>query len=139
LERKESFKNQVLGGILGRFGKKIGVHLQTLSRYERGITEIPADVLIKIADFFEPNLRWLLTGEGEMFVSQSEKCRPDMVREDSTPYGLTEEERQILELLQANPRIAKPVLKLLSSGQGLLKALAELQRIVDPTLGSTKP
>ena len=53
----------------GELAEKIGVHIQTLSRYERGINEIPADVLIKIFEELQPSSGWLLTGEGEMFIA----------------------------------------------------------------------
>jgi transcriptional regulator with XRE-family HTH domain len=114
--------------------KKIGVHEQTLSRYERGINEIPADVLIKIADFLRPSLGWLLMGEGPMFIEQ----RPEALRiaEERAPYGdLTPEEREILSLLRENPELKGICRKLLGGRKAIKEALADLQKIPDPSEG----
>lgn len=46
--------------------KRIGVHTQTLSKYERGEVEPGADALRKIAESCPVSSAWLLTGEGEM-------------------------------------------------------------------------
>ena len=46
--------------------KRIGVHTQTLSKYERGEVEPGADALRKIAQSCPVSSAWLLTGEGEM-------------------------------------------------------------------------
>lgn len=111
--------------------KKIGVHEQTLSRYERGINEIPADVLIKIADFLRPSLGWLLMGEGSMFI---EDTQPQGIAEAAAPYGdsLTPEEREIIDMLRENPELIGLCRKLLGGRKAIKEALADLQKIPDP-------
>ena len=48
------------------FIKPIGVHIQTLSKYENNKVEPGADVLRRIAVSFPISSAWLLTGEGEI-------------------------------------------------------------------------
>ena len=48
------------------FIKSIGVHIQTLSKYENNKVEPGADVLRRIAVSFPISSAWLLTGEGEI-------------------------------------------------------------------------
>jgi transcriptional regulator with XRE-family HTH domain len=113
--------------------KKIGVHEQTLSRYERGINEIPADVLIKIADFLRPSLGWLLMGEGPMFM---ERAPALSIAEERAPYGeLTPEEREIIGMLRENPELTGLCRKLLGGRKAFKEALADLQKIPDPSEG----
>jgi phage repressor protein C with HTH and peptisase S24 domain len=49
------------------FAAKIGVHLQTLSRYERGEFAPSSALLDAISRQFNANLNWLISGEGPMF------------------------------------------------------------------------
>ncbi len=48
------------------FIKSIGVHIQTLSKYENNKVEPGADVLRRIAVSSPISSAWLLTGEGEI-------------------------------------------------------------------------
>jgi phage repressor protein C with HTH and peptisase S24 domain len=50
------------------FSEKLGTTQTTLSKYEKGITELPDDLKIKISGF-GINIHWLVTGEGEMLLS----------------------------------------------------------------------
>jgi transcriptional regulator with XRE-family HTH domain len=50
------------------FIKAIGVHIQTLSKYENNKVEPGADVLRRIAVSFPVSSAWLLTGEGEIDI-----------------------------------------------------------------------
>jgi transcriptional regulator with XRE-family HTH domain len=113
--------------------KKIGVHLQTLSRYERGITEIPASILIKIADFLKPNLRWFLIGEGPMFIEHSPLTVSALsVAERRAPYDdITGEERDLIRLLRANPDVAGIVRKILGGREAEKEGVKDLQALLD--------
>jgi SOS-response transcriptional repressor LexA len=55
-----------------KFAEKIGITQTSLSKYENGTVDIPDDVKLKISGF-GINLHWLLTGEGEMFLSSRER------------------------------------------------------------------
>lgn len=50
-----------------KFAENIGITPARLNNYLAGISNIPQDILIKIAESYQCSLTWLLTGEGEMF------------------------------------------------------------------------
>ncbi|MBN2381195.1 LexA family transcriptional regulator [candidate division WOR-3 bacterium] len=45
---------------------KLGIHRNSLVRYERGERRIDVNLLYRIAEALEVSLHWLVTGEGEM-------------------------------------------------------------------------
>ena len=50
------------------FAEKLGIHYMTLSRYESGKYSLSDRFITKLKETFKVNPRWLLTGEGEMFL-----------------------------------------------------------------------
>jgi len=50
-------------------GEKLGIQFQHVSKYERGETVPTWENLIKLAELFDININWLLTGKGKMFLS----------------------------------------------------------------------
>lgn len=52
---------------LERFGEKVGVTKQTISRIENGINSLTEQMVLSICREFNVNESWLRTGEGEMF------------------------------------------------------------------------
>jgi transcriptional regulator with XRE-family HTH domain len=53
--------------------KKIGVHVQTLSKYERGEQSPSSDTIVAFMENLDINPEWLLTGEGRMFGALPDK------------------------------------------------------------------
>jgi len=51
------------------FAQKLGIPRTSSINYEKG-TSIPSEVLNSLADKFNVNIEWFLTGEGDMFRSQ---------------------------------------------------------------------
>lgn len=49
----------------------------SISRWENGVRQPGYVILSKLADKYKINLHWLLTGEGEMFVTSNSKTLPD--------------------------------------------------------------
>ena len=49
----------------------LGTNQKTLSRYENNLTFPPVDILEKLAEKYNFNLNWLITGKGEMFIESS--------------------------------------------------------------------
>ena len=56
------------------FAKELDIKQPTLVGYEKGSSLPSADFLVKIREVFNANIDWLLTGEGEMFLSKQEKA-----------------------------------------------------------------
>ena len=52
------------------FSEIIGISPNTFSHYATGKRNLPHDVAIRIAKHTNCNLHWLLTGEGEMFITE---------------------------------------------------------------------
>ena len=48
----------------GELAKELGISQSQLSKYERGVTAPPADILFFIKQRFQVSIDWLLTGEG---------------------------------------------------------------------------
>ena len=103
-----------------------------LSAIESGKKFFSGEKLMLLGVKFRLNLWWLLTGEGEMFVDQ----RPEAlgVAEERAPYGdLTPEEREIIDILRENPELTGLCRKLLGGRKAVREALADLQKIPDPS------
>lgn len=58
---------------LERFGEKVGVTKQTVSRIENGINNVTDQMFKSICREFNVNEEWLQTGEGDMFIEMSEQ------------------------------------------------------------------
>lgn len=53
---------------LEKFGDRVGVTKQTISRIENGINSLTDQMILSICREFNANEEWLRTGKGEMFV-----------------------------------------------------------------------
>jgi len=112
------------------FAKKLGFAPQSVSSWKNR-TKIPKYIIKNIVRTFNVSEQWLETGEGSIFLG----TLPDQVREAQAPYGLSEDERKVIELLRENPELTGLCLKLLGGRQSFKEALEELQKI--PHAGST--
>lgn len=52
---------------LDKFGEKVGVKKQTVSRIENGINNVTEQMVLSICREFNVNYDYLVNGEGEMF------------------------------------------------------------------------
>ena len=66
---KQIRKNK--GMTLEKFGERVGVTKQTVSRIENGVNALTEQMLLSICREFNVNEDWLRTGEGEMFKERS--------------------------------------------------------------------
>ena len=73
-----------LGGSITKFSERSGINYRSVQNYMRGDREPNSEAYLKFAQL-GININWLLTGEGEMFVSGS-----------STNH-LTQQEQALLE------------------------------------------
>lgn len=62
---------KALGLTLDKFGERLGVTKQTVSRIENGINNVTDQMFKSICREFNVREEWLRTGEGEMFVPAS--------------------------------------------------------------------
>jgi transcriptional regulator with XRE-family HTH domain len=112
--------------------KIVGVDKQTWWRYENNQREPDIGFLQNLVQKVNVNPLWLLTGKGMMFVEQLSGTWH--VAEASAPYGnLTEEEREIIELLREDPELTGLCKKVLKNRKAFQDALAELQKLPDPS------
>lgn len=61
-----------LGLTLEKFGARLGVTKQTVSRIENGVNNVTEQMAKAICREFNVDYAWLTTGEGEMFVDSDE-------------------------------------------------------------------
>ena len=61
-----------LGLSLEKFGARLGVTKQTVSRIENGVNNVTEQMTKAICREFNVDYAWLTTGEGEMFVDSDE-------------------------------------------------------------------
>lgn len=61
------------GMTLEKFGERVGVTKQTVSRIENGVNALTEQMLISICREFNVNEGWLRNGDGEMFVPLPEE------------------------------------------------------------------
>lgn len=79
------------------FAEKIDVNLSNYSSYERGVRRIYPETLVKINNFLNVNLHWLITGEGKMLM------------DDNQDIDIDSDTRKILKSIKSD-RILKAVL-----------------------------
>lgn len=94
--RKNFFKNQT------DMASIFNVSKQTISDYERGRTFPKPDILEKLTTEYNINLNWLLTGKGNMLLTDTEKA--------STTQQIQELNNKIKELEIEN-KVLKELIK----------------------------
>jgi len=79
---------------------KLGVPFTTISRYEHNIIKPSFDILSRYAKIFNVNINWLLTGRGEMFISEKAGAHSNGTGIDEAEYRerIRELEREIADL-----------------------------------------
>jgi len=48
---------------------------KSISRYEKDLTNINSEIIVKLVNNFKVNSNWLLTGQGEMFLEDSKSIK----------------------------------------------------------------
>jgi len=72
-ERLKKVRISLNKGNQDQFATELGINQATLSKYEKGTSETPDEIKI-ILGRYGINLHWLISGEGEMFLSSQEKA-----------------------------------------------------------------
>lgn len=84
----------------GQVAMKIGVDLQRISKYERGVLHPTTELALKLADLFEVSLDYLLRNEANMAVNKinNTELLKQMERADKLP---TEKQKTLIAVLDA--------------------------------------
>ncbi|MBI9032428.1 helix-turn-helix domain-containing protein [bacterium] len=69
---------KTLGYTQEKFSKFLGISRANYSQYEGGRSNANPNLLQSIAKQFNTNLHWLITGEGEMFLSKDQDKKPKL-------------------------------------------------------------
>lgn len=132
------------------FAKILGVNQTTISKYEKGITAIPDETKLILSEK-GINLHWLVTGMGDMFISDENKPRS----EDKAPvlyqkefslfkfvrghvHPITAEETDINSLVLL-PVFGQPVSAGPGQGENQLSEIDAYLPIVHEMLGGANP
>ena len=87
---------KALGLTLEKFGEKVGVTKQTVSRIENGINNLTEQMTKSIFREFNVDYIWLTTGEGEMFVESDDDF---LERIDRIMAGENESRKNMIKAL----------------------------------------
>ena len=85
---------KALGLTLDKFGEKLGVTKQTVSRIENGVNNLTDQMALAICREYNVNYDYLMTGEGEMFDNLPETVLDELCQQ----YDLDEYDRFLIEL-----------------------------------------
>jgi hypothetical protein len=100
------------------FSKKTDIPYSSLQNYIKGIREISMDNLHKIIAKFNLNVHWLLTGEGDPFITKKEQ-QP----------SLDARAEEVLRLIRdMNEEQQKEILKYIEEKRLLMELMAERRR-----------
>ena len=87
---------KALGLTLEKFGDKLGVTKQTVSRIENGINNLTDQMTKSICREFHVDYIWLTSGEGEMFVESDDDF---YARIDQLMAGENDKRRSMIKAL----------------------------------------
>ena len=98
---------KALGLTLDKFGEKLGVKKQTVSRIENGINNVTEQMILSICREYKVNYDYLTYGDGEMFEDLPETILDELCIE----YDLDDDDRDILNFYLGRPADARDAIK----------------------------
>lgn len=81
----------------GQLGNKLGVNVQLISKYERGVVCPPTNMVVKIASVFDVSLDYLLRDEANVAINKI-KSR-ELLKHIEAIEQLPEEDQKVLTIL----------------------------------------
>lgn len=90
---------KALGLTLDKFGEKLGVTKQTVSRIENGVNNLTDQMALAICREYNVNYDYLMTGDGEMFDNLPQTILDELCQQ----YDLDEYDRFLIELYISLP------------------------------------
>lgn len=98
---------KTLGLSLEKFGEKLGVTKQTVSRIENGINNLTEQMIKSICREYRVDYDWLVYGEGDMFSNIPETILDELCLQ----YELDDVDRSIVDFYITLPADVRKVLK----------------------------
>ncbi len=81
----------------GQLGNKLGVNVQRVSKYERGIISPPLNMVVNIASVFEVSLDYLLRNENNLAVNKIKN--QELLKHIEEIETLEDEDQHLLTVL----------------------------------------
>lgn len=98
---------KALGLTLDKFGEKVGVKKQTISRIENGVNNVTDQMVLSICREFNVNYDFLMNGEGEMFDDLPQTVLDELC----VQYDLDNLDRTLVEMYIEMPEQLRSYLK----------------------------
>lgn len=98
---------KALGLTLDKFGEKVGVKKQTVSRIENGVNNVTDQMVLSICREFNVNYDFLMNGEGEMFDDLPQTVLDELCAQ----YDLDDLDRTLVEMYLEMPEQVRDYLK----------------------------
>lgn len=98
---------KALGLTLDKFGEKVGVKKQTVSRIENGVNNVTDQMVLSICREFNVNYDFLMNGEGEMFDDLPQTVLDELCAQ----YDLDDLDRTLVEMYIEMPDQVRDYLK----------------------------
>ncbi len=98
---------KALGLTLDKFGEKVGVKKQTVSRIENGVNNVTDQMVLSICREFNVNYDFLMNGEGEMFDDLPQTVLDELCAQ----YDLDDLDRALVEMYIEMPEQVRGYLK----------------------------
>lgn len=92
---------------LDKFGEKVGVKKQTVSRIENGVNNVTDQMVLSICREFNVNYDFLMNGEGEMFDDLPQTVLDELCAQ----YDLDDLDRTLVEMYIEMPEQVRDYLK----------------------------
>lgn len=98
---------KALGLTLDKFGEKVGVKKQTVSRIENGVNNVTDQMVLSICREFNVNYDYLMNGEGEKFDDLPQTVLDELC----VQYDLDDLDRTLVEMYIEMPEQVRDYLK----------------------------
>ena len=98
---------KALGLTLDRFGEKVGVKKQTVSRIENGVNNVTDQMALSICREYNVNYDYLMNGEGEMFDDLPQTVLDELC----VQYNLDDLDKSLVEMYLEMPEQVRDYLK----------------------------
>ena len=98
---------KALGLTLDKFGEKVGVKKQTVSRIENGVNNVTDQMAKSICREYNVNYDYLMNGEGEMFDDLPQTVLDELC----VQYDLDDLDRTLVEMYLEMPEQVRDYLK----------------------------